>query len=322
MMVTGGAKDDTAEPGAQLGSGPNIRAWNPQSKAIRALLGEATESGGELHLYAGEMILVSGKVGDGTRRLIELLGTPNRWTQGQICFNGMNLASFDADQKWKFRRACPFVYSRNHLRGGLSVVENVSEGYGGKKASPENVEAAIECMELSQWAHKRGPIWTPQFEQRVAWARTLAMQSPAIVAQDAWRFLSRRLQRRLFQELYRRSEAGACVVLVSSTWPVTLAPDFVRWISLRKGRVHFDEVISRRDSVVDIIQEREPQSHLTWAEHGELPPPPPLSPQVVAQSKLEQQKSVVSLPPVPTVNSSPPNSRPLLKRPDIFRKRA
>lgn len=297
------------------------KLWNPQSKELRSLLGDPVESGGELSLRAGEMILVSGKISDGTRRLIELLGTPNQWTQGQVCYHGTNLAGLSNEQKWRFRRSCPFVYARNHLHGGLSVQENVTEGIGGKKSTEESVESALACMELGQWATRRGPIWTPQFEQRVAWARALAMQSPALVAEDAWGYLSRRLQRRLFGELYRRSLRGACVVLVSTTWPVTLAPEQLRWIALREGKVHFDELISRRDPAVQTAHDR---AHLTWAEHAKSPPPPPppLSPRAVKRAKLKKPATPLHLSSTRSPVSDEQSSRPELQRPDMFRKRA
>ena len=142
----------------------------------------------DLRIARGEMVSIVGKSGVGKSTLLQILGTLDAPTSGEVRYAGQNVFAFPPKRLAAFRnRSIGFVFQFHHLLAELTALENVMLPLliGGARPSDAE-EIASRYLTLvglhARMRHKPGEISGGE-AQRVAIARAL-VQNPDIVFAD------------------------------------------------------------------------------------------------------------------------------------------
>jgi len=141
-----------------------------------------------LTVQEGEIIIIMGPSGVGKSTLLNIIGTLDRPTRGEIWFRGDNISNISEDRLAKFRnRHIGFVFQFHHLLPEFTAVENVliPRMIKGKNWKVEESRARDLLNEVglgSRLNHRPGQLSGGE-QQRVAVARAL-MNSPQIIMAD------------------------------------------------------------------------------------------------------------------------------------------
>jgi lipoprotein-releasing system ATP-binding protein len=150
--------------------------------------GQSVLCGIDLTVDAQETLAIVGPSGCGKSTLLNIMGALDRADQGQVTFDGKDLATADDAQLAHIRNTrVGFVFQQHHLLPQLTVLENVllptladKDTAGTKQYRAEEL---LERVGLSDWiAHRPGELSGGQ-RQRVAVVRAL-INSPSILLAD------------------------------------------------------------------------------------------------------------------------------------------
>ena len=144
--------------------------------------------GVNLVIRRGEMVSVVGPSGVGKSTLLHILGTLDRPTSGQVCFDGEDVFAFPEARLAAFRnRRIGFIFQFHHLLAEFTALENVmlpaliaglSRAEATRRARPLLEDVGLD----ERLAHRPGELSGGE-QQRVAVARALVM-GPDIVFAD------------------------------------------------------------------------------------------------------------------------------------------
>ena len=143
----------------------------------------------DLHLRAGEFCAVIGPSGSGKSTLLNIIGLLDRPTAGQLAVCGQETTALDDAALTRLRgRSIGFVFQYHHLIGAFTAVENVMMPMLGDAGFPtsamrERALALLKSVGLSHRANNLATHLSGGEQQRVAVARSLAMQ-PAVLLAD------------------------------------------------------------------------------------------------------------------------------------------
>lgn len=143
----------------------------------------------DLDLHAGEFCAVIGPSGSGKSTLLNLIGLLDRPTAGQLAVCGRQTTALDDAALTRLRgSSIGFVFQYHHLIGAFTAVENVMMPMLGDAGFPtsgmrERALALLQSVGLSHRANNLATHLSGGEQQRVAVARSLAMQ-PAVLLAD------------------------------------------------------------------------------------------------------------------------------------------
>lgn len=143
----------------------------------------------DLHLRAGEFCAVIGPSGSGKSTLLNIIGLLDRPTAGHLAVCGQETTALDDAALTRLRgRSIGFVFQYHHLIGAFTAVENVMMPMLGDAGFPtsamrERALALLKSVGLSHRANNLATHLSGGEQQRVAVARSLAMQ-PAVLLAD------------------------------------------------------------------------------------------------------------------------------------------
>jgi len=141
-----------------------------------------------LTVQEGEIIIIMGPSGVGKSTLLNILGTLDRPTRGEIWFRGDNISNINEDHLARFRnRHIGFVFQFHHLLPEFTALENVIiprmiKGRDWKSEENRARDLLNEVGLGSRLNHRPGQLSGGE-QQRVAVARAL-MNSPQIIMAD------------------------------------------------------------------------------------------------------------------------------------------
>jgi lipoprotein-releasing system ATP-binding protein len=141
-----------------------------------------------LRIAAGEIIAVVGASGAGKSTLLHILGTLDRPTSGNVCYDDVDVFALGDDDLARFRNnSIGFVFQFHHLLPEFSAVENVAMPALIRGTSFGEVRAhALELLRevgVADRAEQKPPQLSGGEQQRVAVARAL-MNNPRVVLAD------------------------------------------------------------------------------------------------------------------------------------------
>ena len=144
----------------------------------------------DLTLAAGEFAALVGPSGSGKSTLLHILGLLERPTSGRLAVAGQDIASLDDAGITELRgRTIGFIFQFHHLLPGFSAIENVmmpaliDRGrYDGKMR--EHALWLLDKVGLKDAADKRPSALSGGMQQRVAIARSLALNPPLVLADE------------------------------------------------------------------------------------------------------------------------------------------
>ncbi len=138
---------------------------------------------------AGDFVALRGPSGCGKSTLLHILGAMDKPTSGEVWLDGRRLDTLNLDQLAAVRRRhVGFIFQSFNLLPTLNAAENVSlplrlDGIAAGEAHERAAEALRGVGLLHRSAHQPSQLSGGEM-QRVAIARTLAMQPQLILADE------------------------------------------------------------------------------------------------------------------------------------------
>lgn len=191
-----------------------------------------------IHVNAGEFVVIMGKSGSGKSTLLGLLAALDYPDNGSVELSGQTLSSLDEDSLAVIRqRDMGFVFQSFHLLPTLTVAENIAFPLDiARRPNKARVDELIEAVGLS---HRRNSLpnqLSGGEQQRTAVARALVAQPKIVFADEPTGNLDEQNAAQVMQLLLNlRQQVGSALVVV--THDPALAAMADRVITMHDGRV-------------------------------------------------------------------------------------
>jgi lipoprotein-releasing system ATP-binding protein len=201
--------------------------------------------GVDFTLRRGEFAALMGPSGSGKSTLLHIMGLLGRPTSGRVLLDGKDTGAMDDDELTRYRgRTLGFVFQFHHLLPGFTALENVIIPMAADKgrlddSMPECGRALLERVGLGARADARATTLSGGQAQRVAIARSLAMNPKVVLADEPTGNLDTQSADDVFallREVNRRQKVTFLVV----THDRRLAERTDRIIELVDGRIVTD----------------------------------------------------------------------------------
>lgn len=191
-----------------------------------------------IHVNAGEFVVIMGKSGSGKSTLLGLLAALDYPDNGSVELSEQTLNSLDEDSLAVIRqRDMGFVFQSFHLLPTLTVAENIAFPLDiARRPNKARVDELIEAVGLS---HRRNSLpnqLSGGEQQRTAVARALVAQPKIVFADEPTGNLDEQNAAQVMQLLLNlRQQVGSALVVV--THDPVLAAMADRVITMHDGRV-------------------------------------------------------------------------------------
>jgi putative ABC transport system ATP-binding protein len=202
----------------------------------------------DLHINAGEFVIIVGKSGCGKSTLINMITGIDRPTSGEVIVGGTAVNKLNEGQTAVWRgRTIGVVFQFFQLLPTLTAVENVMlpMDFGKRYAPAERYERALRLLEqvdMAEHAHKLPLALSGGQQQSIAIARALACDPPLLAADEPTGNLDSKTADavwRLFEQLV---DSGKTILMV--THDNDLAQRARRTIVMADGKI-IDEQLNR-----------------------------------------------------------------------------
>jgi putative ABC transport system ATP-binding protein len=209
------------------------RVYGERANKVRALRDL------DLTVHDGEFLVVAGPSGSGKTTLLQLLGGLDRPTEGEVLFDGRDLATLgDAELTGLRLRTIGFVFQQFNLIPTLTAAQNVEVALaprgldaGGRRAA---VERALASVGLEERADHLPSQLSGGEQQRVAIARALANEPRVVLADEPTGNLDSATGEEIVELLRSLSNGGGRTVIVITHDP-QVAEAAPRVVRLRDG---------------------------------------------------------------------------------------
>ena len=196
-----------------------------------------------LHIGYGELVAVVGPSGSGKSTMLNLMGTLDRPSSGQVLIDGYDTARLNDRQLSALRAKCiGFVFQQFHLAGGVSVTDNVSDGllYAGVPRRQRR-SRAVETLHQVGLGHRLDHLphqLSGGERQRVAIARALIGRPPLLLADEPTGNLDSVSGAAVLELLHQLHRSGTTVVII--THDRDLAASLPRQVLMSDGVIAAD----------------------------------------------------------------------------------
>ena len=203
-------------------------------------------TGVDLEIGAGERVAIVGESGVGKSTLLHILGTLDRPTSGEVCFDGEDLATKSDHELARFRnREVGFIFQFHHLLPDFTALENVMMpaliAGAGREAARRRATALLERVGLAERLDHRPGELSGGEQQRVAVARALIQEPRVVLADEPTGNLDPSTAAGV-QDLLIELNHERRITLVVVTHSHTLASAMDRTLRLAGGRIGPDTV--------------------------------------------------------------------------------
>ncbi|MCW2991728.1 MAG: transporter ATP-binding protein [Solirubrobacterales bacterium] len=191
--------------------------------------------GVSLTVAGGEMVAVTGPSGSGKSTLLSCLAGLDEPDGGMVTIGSERLSRRPEEERASLRgRRIGMLFQQANLVGHLTVAANVAlaQALSGHRGDPGEV---LERCGIAHRAHARPGQLSGGELARAGLAVALANDPPVILADEPTGELDGVTAQRVLDQLRRRADAGAAVVVVTHNPEVAAAAD--REVGLLDGRV-------------------------------------------------------------------------------------
>ena len=201
-----------------------------------------------LTVSSGEFVSLLGPSGCGKTTTLRLIAGFEQPTAGKVLLDGADVTNTPAN-----KRKVNTVFQSYALFPHLDVAKNVAFGLKYKKLDKseraKRVAAALELVNLTEFADRKSDQLSGGQQQRVAIARALVNDPFVLLADEPTGNLDERATRGIFQLLRDINASGTAVIMATHDLDVVRqAP--CRTIELQDGAVVYD-------SAMDAVPEEE-----------------------------------------------------------------
>lgn len=193
-----------------------------------------------LEIGRGELVAIVGPSGSGKSTMLNIIGTLDRASAGEVEIDGLDVASLrDSELSALRARHIGFVFQQFHLSPGVSALDNVADGLlytgVGLRDRRARAEAALQQVGLAHRLDHRPHQMSGGEKQRTAIARALVRRPLLLLADEPTGALDSTSGEAVVQLLLGLHREGTAVVVI--THDRDLALRFDRQASMRDGRL-------------------------------------------------------------------------------------
>ena len=185
-------------------------------KGVRKFYG-ANEvlKGIDLRIEEQDYLVILGASGSGKSTLLNILSGLEKPDQGEVLYDGENIASLSESQLTKFRKnQVAFIFQQYYLLQELTVEQNVK--MGAHLAKNQNYLPIIEAMGLKEKLHQYPSELSGGEQQRVAIARALAKKPKVLFLDEPTGALDEETGRQILSYIAQmKKELGFTLVMVT-----------------------------------------------------------------------------------------------------------
>ena len=143
----------------------------------------------DLTIHEGEFVAIMGPSGSGKSTAMNIIGALDRPSWGEYLFEGVHVENLSNDERAMLRRRyIGFVFQGFNLLPRTTALENVELPllYRGLKGAERRklAFAALERVELADWAHHTPAELSGGQQQRVAIARAIVIKPKLLLADE------------------------------------------------------------------------------------------------------------------------------------------
>jgi putative ABC transport system ATP-binding protein len=194
-----------------------------------------------LRIDSGEFVALEGPSGSGKTTLLQLLGALDRPSEGQILFEGRDLARLRDHELAALRlRAFGFVFQQFNLIPTLTALQNVEVGLAPVKVSSDELRersaALLSEVGLADRAAHLPSELSGGEQQRVAIARALSVEPRVILADEPTGNLDTKTGADVIDLLENLAASRGATVVVA-THDAGLAARAPRRLAMRDGAI-------------------------------------------------------------------------------------
>jgi putative ABC transport system ATP-binding protein len=193
--------------------------------------------GVDLSIAPGEFVALEGPSGSGKTTLLQLLGALDRPSNGEVLFEGRDLARLRDHELAALRlRSFGFVFQQFNLIPTLSAVENVEAKLAPVGGTRERALEMLGEVGLAERADHLPQQLSGGEQQRVAIARALSVEPHVVLADEPTGNLDSATGSEIIDLLANlAADHGATVVV--ATHDASLASRAPRRLAMRDGRL-------------------------------------------------------------------------------------
>lgn len=220
-------------------------------KGITKVYGEKIKTqvlfGVDLKFYEGSFNAIIGQSGSGKSTLMNILGTLDNPTDGEIFINGQNTKNMKANQISYLRNQnIGFIFQFHYLLPEFTALENVLMPYkiSKQKITPEILDRANELLDfvgLKKVKNNLAKNMSGGQQQRVAIARSLINNPKIILADEPTGNLDSDSTEQVYT-LLREINAKYKTTFIIITHDRKIAEKADRIIEIKDGRINLDVI--------------------------------------------------------------------------------
>lgn len=184
-----------------------------------------------IKIKEGEFVAIVGKSGSGKSTLLHMLGALDRPTSGKVLIDNNDISNMKEEQLAVFRRRkIGFIFQYYNLIPSVNVWENIvlPVGLDGRKVDFEFTNDILKTLGLDSKKKNMPNTLSGGQQQRVAIARTLAANSPVILADEPTGNLDSDTEDEIIEILKKNAhQQGKCVIVVTHSKELAKKSDVI-----------------------------------------------------------------------------------------------
>lgn len=204
----------------------------------------------DLRIEEQDYLVILGASGSGKSTLLNILSGLEKPDQGEVLYDGENIASLSESQLTKFRKdQVAFIFQQYYLLQELTVEQNVK--MGAHLAKNKDYLPIIEAMGLKEKIHQYPSELSGGEQQRVAIARALAKKPKVLFLDEPTGALDEATGRQILSFIAQmKKELGFTLVMVTHNEHIAQLANTV--VRVNSGQIQ-DIVVNEEPKSVEEI---------------------------------------------------------------------